>query len=269
MKKLLNISDFAKISGVSRQTLIYYHRIGLFMPAFIANNKYRMYSHNQVDNLGIITILSDLGVPLKKIKEILTDISAKKIEQTLNYQLKAIQDKIEKLSLLKDMTQTRLEQIEEGKSFLSENGGFIEKELEDTPIFVGNNVDLNSNNIDDETVIEFFDYAEKFDIPLIFSFGFIKNVEKILLNGDNTVSNMWFRLKNIKYANAFIPKGKYLIGYAKGDYGKTDYVYKDLEKYVKKRGLTVTGNVYEEYLIDELSEKNPDDFVLRITVKIE
>lgn len=268
-KKFLNISDFAKIAGVSRQTLIYYDRIGLFSPAFIADNKYRMYSHNQVDNIGIITLLSYLGVPLKKIKEILTDISAETMERTLNYQLNAIQEKIDKLSVLKDMTQIRLEQIKEGKTFLSKASNFSVKEIaEDIPIWGGDKINRNQNDIGDETIISFFDGAEKNGLPLIFSFGYIKNANDILRKNYNTVNRMWFRLKNKKFANSFIPKGKYLVGYAKGDYGKTNYVYKDLLKYANENGITLTGNVYEEYLIDELSEKNPDNFLLQIRVKI-
>lgn len=268
-KKFLSISDFSKIAGVSRQTLIYYDKIGLFSPAYVAENKYRMYSHNQVDNLGIITILSDLGVPLKKIKEILQNISIETIENTLNYQLNAIEQKIDKFNSLKDMIKIRLEQLEEGKNYLNGNLKFYVKEiLEDIPILVGDTINCNQENINDEIIINFFNSAEKAKIPLIFSFGYIKNAEQILQNKNNVVLNMWFKLKNKKYANDFIPAGKYLVGFANGDYGKTNYVYKNLLKYANENGYTLTGNVYEEYLIDELSEKNPDNFVLRILVKI-
>ncbi len=268
-KKFLTISDFAKISGVSRQTLIYYDRIGLFSPAFVANNKYRMYSHNQVDNIGIITILSDLGVPLKKIKEILADISIETIYTTLKYQINAIDEKIEKLTVLKEMTQIRLEQIEEGKRYLNGDTEFFIRELsEDIPIRIGDEINRPQEDIGDETISAFFDCIEQSGLPLIFSFGYIKNAEDVLQNTDGIISRMWFRLKDKKSANSFIPKGKYLIGYGKGDYGKTNYIYKELLHYAERNGLAITGNVYEEYLIDELSEKNPDNFVLQIRVRI-
>lgn len=268
-KKLLNISDFAEISGVSRQTLIYYDRIGLFSPAFVADNKYRMYSHNQVDNIGIITILSDLGVPLKKIKDILANISVETMEKTLKYQLDAIQEKIEKLIVLRDMTRIRLEQIEEGKNISSDSPNFFIKEIpDDIPIRVGNRIDRKQEDIGDETILDFFDTVEQSGLPLIFSFGYVKNAEDILQNTCHTVSRMWFRLKNRKYANASIPAGKYLIGYGKGDYGKTNYIYRDLLTYANENGFTIAGNIYEEYLIDELSEKNPDNFVLQVRVPI-
>lgn len=268
-KKYLNISEFAKISGVSRQTLIYYDRIGLFSPAYVADNKYRMYSHKQVDNIGIITILSDLGVPLKKIKEILADISADVMEQTLTYQINAIQDKIERLTVLKDMTQIRLEQMQAGKAFLRDTPDFSVKEVsEDIPICIGEQISCKQECIGDDIVIAFFDHAEKCGLPLIFTFGYIKRAEDILQGNENVVSRMWFRLKNKAYANAFIPNGRYLVGCAKGDYGNANYVYKELVRYAEENGLVLLGNVFEEYLIDELSEKNPDNFVMQILAEV-
>lgn len=266
-KKFFNISDFARISGVSRQTLIYYDRIGLFSPAYVADNKYRMYSHKQVDNIGIITILSDLGVPLKKIKEILTDISVETTERTLNYQMNAIGEKINKLTVLKDMIEIRLNQIEEGRAHSDETSFSIEEIVEDVPIRIGEKIDCKQEDIDDDVVIAFFDYVEKCRLPLIFTFGYAKNSKEIMKN-NNVVSHMWFRLKNKDYANSSIPRGKYLVGYARGDYGNTNYIYTDLVKYVEDNALETIGDVYEEYLIDELSEKNPDNFLMRVCVKI-
>lgn len=263
--KLLNISEFARLSGVSRQTLIYYDRIGLFSPVLVADNKYRMYSHNQVDNLGIITILGDLGVPLKKIKEIITDISVERMSNTLEYQLNAIRDKIDKLNLLKDMTELRLEQLKEGAN--ADECCFYIKELAETPICIGNAINCNQDAIGDEEVIDFFDKIDSLGIPLIFTFGYIKELEGIL-QGRHMVSHMWFKMKNEKYANSSIPSGKYIIGYGKGGYGNTGYINDKLLEYAKNNGYTLTGSIYEEYLVDELSEKNPDEFVIKVIVKI-
>lgn len=267
--KLLNISEFAKISGVSRQTLIYYDRIGLFSPIMVADNKYRLYSHNQVDNIGIITILSDLGIPLKKIKEILADISLDTISNTLEYQLTAIQEKIEKLSLLRDMTELRLEQLNEGRRFCDNlENVHIEELKEDISICIGNSIQCLQEDIGDDVVLDFFDKIEKLDIPMIFSFGHIKCSEDILQGVYNRATNMWFRLKDKKHSNDIIPSGKYIVGYGRGDYGNTNYIYPELLKYAEEHQITLTGRVYEEYLIDELSEKDPNNFVVKVIVAI-
>lgn len=268
-KKYLNISDFAKITGVSRQTLIYYDRIGLFSPAYVAENKYRMYSHKQADNLGIITILSDLGVPLKKIKEILAEISVGTIKKTLAYQIDEIAKKIEKLSVLKNMTQIRLEQISSGESFPgADSPRFHLIEIEENiPVRISDKINRSQENIDDETIVDFFENIEKEGLPMIFSLGYIKDSANILKYDYNTVSYFWFRLKDEKYANAFIPAGKYIVGYAKGDYGNTNYIYDELSDFACRNNLKINGNVYEEYLIDELCEKNPNEYIMQVFVK--
>lgn len=268
-KKFFNISDFARISGVSRQTLIYYDRIGLFSPAYIAENKYRMYAYNQIDTISTITILSDLGVSLKEIKNFLANMSPQKTIEILKYQLNEINEKITKLSNLRDMTQTRLEQIELGNSVRGALPCFSVVEIkEPVPFYVGKELNCNQATIGDDNIIEFFESTEKSNIPLIFSFGYLKRVQDVLTGNFGVVERICFRLKNEKYCNEFMPSGKYIVGYCKGDYGKTNYIYKDLLNFALENGLTPTGEIFEEYLIDELAEKNADEFIMQTSVKI-
>ena len=39
--------------------------------------------------------------------------------------------------------------------------------------------------------------------------------------------------------------------------------------YIEKNDRRITGNAYEEYLIDELSEVEPSKFVMKILIRIE
>lgn len=268
-KKFLNISDFAKISGVSRQTLIYYDRIGLFSPAYIAENKYRMYSHNQIDIICTITILRDLGVHLKDIKQIIKYKSPETSISVLNYQLNAIQEQIDKLSLLKNMTQMRLEQIVKGHTLFNNLPVIcITQEDKNVPFYVGEQINREQCLIGDNEVVNFFNGVEKSKIPLIFAFGYIKPREEVLGGNSKIVSRMCFRLKEEKYANAFMQGGKYIVACSRGDYGKNDHIYNMILRYVEENSLTVVGDFYEEYLIDELAETNPEKFVFQVSVRV-
>lgn len=269
-KKFLNISEFAKISGVSRQTLIYYDRIGLFSPAVVRENGYRAYSHKQIDTICIITILKDLGVPLKKIKEILTDVTPERISDTLRYQVKVLKDRMEKLRLLEEMTEIRLEQLECGMENSSNTPRFRIREIsEEIPFFFDSEIERAQSEVGDEEAMDLFERAEERGLPLIFAFGHLKRAKDIE-NGDcDEIVRMGFRVSRKEYANAFLPTGRYLVVYGKGDYGKTQGIYDALLRYVREHGYKMTGNVYEEYLIDELAQENPNEFVLQISVKIE
>lgn len=46
-RSLFTVSQFAQMCGVSRQTLIYYDREGIFSPQVVGENGYRYYSHLQ------------------------------------------------------------------------------------------------------------------------------------------------------------------------------------------------------------------------------
>ena len=52
MKDMFSIEELASYQNISKQTLIYYDKIGLFKPAYIdPDNKYRYYTVKQVDYL--------------------------------------------------------------------------------------------------------------------------------------------------------------------------------------------------------------------------
>lgn len=64
----LSISEMAQIHGISRQTLIYYDKIGLFSPEFVDENGYRYYNSLQIPLLREICFLKSIGIALEDIK---------------------------------------------------------------------------------------------------------------------------------------------------------------------------------------------------------
>ena len=50
MKLRFTTGELARLHGVSKQTLIFYDKIGLFRPAYVdPDNGYRYYSASQID----------------------------------------------------------------------------------------------------------------------------------------------------------------------------------------------------------------------------
>lgn len=66
-KGLYTVSEMAGMFDLSRQTLIYYDRIGLFHPARTTDSGYRLYAPVQIPYLRLICLLRDMGVELKEI----------------------------------------------------------------------------------------------------------------------------------------------------------------------------------------------------------
>ncbi|MCI6696196.1 MAG: MerR family transcriptional regulator [Erysipelotrichaceae bacterium] len=70
MNNYFSIGELSKLQNISRQTLIFYDKIGLFTPAYInPENGYRYYNANQLDYLDTICIMKKIGFSLEEIKE--------------------------------------------------------------------------------------------------------------------------------------------------------------------------------------------------------
>ncbi len=269
LNNFMSISDFAKMSGLSRQTLIYYDKIGLFSPAVVADNKYRMYSRGQIETISAITMLQDLGVPLKKIKHILSNISPQTTTNLLNEQLNTIEKEITKLSALQEMVRLRLQQIQKGIAALENNCEFLVRESScDIPVFVGNELNCSPAEITDDMFVQFFQQTEQNNLPSIFTLGCIRKTDWSSKNYD-IASRLFCRVQNKKYANASISAGTYVLGYGKGDPGENTEIYEKLKRFIAKNNFQPIGDIYEEYLIDELAEKNPENFVFQIALRVQ
>lgn len=91
------ISEMARLFGISRQTLIYYDRIGLFTPAEVNDAGYRFYAPTQIPVLRLICILRDLGISLKEISRLISSSDTSSIERHLTERLDDIDNQIGEL----------------------------------------------------------------------------------------------------------------------------------------------------------------------------
>lgn len=71
MESLLKIGDFAKLTGSTLKTIIYYHKIGLLHEAERSPGGYRLYGPAELARMRLIKRLKSLGLDLNRIKEIL------------------------------------------------------------------------------------------------------------------------------------------------------------------------------------------------------
>ena len=77
-----SIGEMASLFGLTRQTLIYYDKIGLFCPAMVNDDGYRFYLPTQIPTLRLICLLKDLGIELKEIADI---IDSRNIPALIDY----------------------------------------------------------------------------------------------------------------------------------------------------------------------------------------
>ena len=118
-EELFKITEFAKIASTNRKTLQYYDEIGLFSPAYVAENGYRYYSLLQLDQLALIAVLRDLGLPLREIKQSQECGSA----EELGHLLEAHSREIERCMELLQRRKAMLNSVLEENQFFQQYGG--------------------------------------------------------------------------------------------------------------------------------------------------
>lgn len=129
-REIYTISEFAKMTGVSTDTLRYYDKINLFKPTNIdSKTGYRYYTLKEFEEIGEIQTLQTLGVSLKEIKHHLENKTFFSSYMLLSKQYADIDRKIAELIQL--------------KSYLSEKLSTLE--------------DVMNNNSDDEIVLKEID----------------------------------------------------------------------------------------------------------------
>ncbi|MBU2702438.1 DNA-binding transcriptional MerR regulator [Sporomusaceae bacterium BoRhaA] len=108
MKKYLSISEMAEIHSVSRQTLIYYDKIGLFKPERVDEHGYRYYSSSQIPFLREICFLKAAGIKLADIKKHIKNRNLTTAISLLEYHRGFINKEIRKLLQTRESIESRL-----------------------------------------------------------------------------------------------------------------------------------------------------------------
>ena len=111
MEDYFSIGELSRYQNISKQTLIFYDKLGLFQPAYVdPSNGYRYYTARQLDELDTILILKKSGLSLQRIKELLEHYTTESSQKVLREQLGAIDRQMEELRLLRSRLSQRCSQ---------------------------------------------------------------------------------------------------------------------------------------------------------------
>lgn len=126
MQGLYQIGDFAKIAGVSIDTLRYYHKIGLLIPEHTDRaTGYRYYSYPQMVKLDIIKVCRELGLSLEQTAELFQKGDPETFEQSLNAQRAVLHEKIRTLEKAEQTLCRLAERLRAAKETEQKTGFYI------------------------------------------------------------------------------------------------------------------------------------------------
>ncbi|WP_110954988.1 MerR family transcriptional regulator [Anaerosinus massiliensis] len=257
--------QICKIFGITKQTLLFYDKSDIIKPKYIdESNGYRYYTLDQFDLLYLILSLRETGIPLGEIKNLLRQRTLDKTIIILENQIAAIQNKIENLQTAKNRLYKNLTQIEQIKKIKKHE--FIikavpEQYLLSMPVQYINGVpdyDLTLSIITERMTNQLIPFY--WDVGCIIEReSFELGKEEMFVVLENSIEGEYVKRK---------PAGNYLCTCHHGIYGTLDNTYEKLFEYVKLNNLRLIGDVYEKYIINNLTTEDEKSYITEITVAI-
>ena len=258
--------EFAKILGVKKHTLFHYDEIGLFSPAVKEENGYRYYYVWQMDTFEVIRALQKLGMSLGDIREYMKKRSPETFLSMVAQKEHEIDEEIERL---KDM-----------KRFMSRERVNVKSALEaviDVPRIVAEKEQyllLSRVQGDEEwklaeEIAKHVRQREKFHVSME-SVGGVCRLSD-LKEGRFDYYRMVYTLLDRKIPAlkpTVKPAGDYVELYYQGYDGTMEKAYRIIAEFGDRQGIQLDEMWFEDLLLDELTVRSYDDYVVRVSVKV-
>jgi DNA-binding transcriptional MerR regulator len=263
----LTSGQFAKVMGISKDTLFHYDRLGILSPEFKAENGYRYYSINQMDVFKVISILKELEMPLKEIKEYLNKRSPQELIVLLGKEEAMLNSKIKQLQKMKSIISEK-KRITQAATEIISTDIIIEEKKEGFLVVTEADPYTNDKSIYD-SMIKHEKYLNIYSIDASHTVGWMRDTKRVLTNETFNYDYLFTRVsKKSNYSNFKREKGTYLIAYHTEGYSSVCDTYDRIISYAKDKSIELQGFFYEDVLLDDLSVRGYEEYLIEISVQI-
>lgn len=266
MENYFSIGEVAKYQNISKQTLIFYDKIGLFCPAYVdPKNGYRYYSAGQIDYLDTILIMKKIGFSLSDIREHMRDYTSDTSLAAMKKQLTVIESRIEELRLIRSRLLHRCVQMEEAQRSSRENSVTEEITEERSILYREVAAPYTLREISIATKQCFADFFQN-NLPVYFQCGVSVPLKRIR-EGRYTEASIAFlpiektdRAENI----LVLPAGRCVSVCHTGNYLSIGRSYEKLLGYCKAHGLQIISDAYEFCINDYITTNDENEYITKI-----
>lgn len=265
MKDLFSIGELAKYQNISKQTLIFYDKIGLFRPCYVKENGYRYYSASQIDFLDTILIMKKIGFSLEEIHDYMEHHNIENSYLMLRRLLSVIEKQIAELQLIKSRIEHRCSLLERAKErsvrdivsteYVKERYILFEKV---SPPYSGREISIATKKC----------YADalKKQLPIFFLSG-VKVPLSHLNQGRYEEAQEVFlptefseKAENIRK----LPEGNTVFTYHSGSYDSIKASYQRILTYCRQHNIQLLSDAYEFCINDYLTSKDESEYLTKI-----
>lgn len=263
------VGEFAKLTGIPKQTLQFYDKIGIFSPAIRLENGYRYYEAEQYEVIDIIYALKEAGLPLSDIKNYLDNRTPEMCVNLLEQETKRIKQKIRTL-------ERALKTVEQKKAFTQRG---LETTVSDAVKFTHmpamHMFTWDFSEVDESgfmaELIRMINWCYDNGYYTGYALGAIISQQALNDSNFSKVGKMYMIIDHPSdHANYMIrPAGNYAVYNYKGSYEGIPEAYPIILKAIEKKGLRVCGDSCELALLDFFSVREPSDYLIEISIPVE
>ena len=230
MRTRFTVGEMARLSGLSKQTLIFYDRTGVFSPRAVdPSNGYRYYAAEQLEALDNVLMLKEMGLSLEEIRAFMHERSGGRALEVMEMQRARIREKMERLA--------RIERR------LTRKAGTLRA--------------LEADRLDEVEIRPMPQDAlatEPVDAP-----GGL---------AEQRASYAFLPLDRPVEGCAYRPEGLAAVAYHAGAYARTQETYARMLEQIGQRGLAPVDYAYEYCILDSLTSASSDDYVTQIVIPL-
>ncbi len=255
----------ASFFSISKDTLLYYDKIGLFSPVARKENGYRCYSASQLNELDTILTLKDLGIPLASIKEAVGNISAPSFLSLLENEEKSIRGRIDECNALLRVVQSIRESINE--AFLAEKERLYQRYYDERPVVkVPIKVNGNTETTDEEWQNAYSTLMASYDCKWIINLGSIVRLDEAKKHLGSICREVYATCA--MPLDTAIPAGQYAYMFFSGSLDNLSSFYRKFFDSLEENHLVPLGDIYEELSISNITTKDENEHVTKLMVRI-
>lgn len=266
----LNTGSFAKLCNTNKRTLIHYHDIGLFVPAYVDEKGYRYYSESQCDVFFTIHYLRELGMPLQEIRSYLNKQNPEVLKELLFSQKKKVSQEIARLKRIENVIHTKIGLLE-----LSEQPRIQQTPtvimIEETPeeyLISSDSIQSNDHDIIFQSLCKHLHYCNIHQLNCGHPYGAMQTVTDLLNRTWDSYAYFFTKITApiTTHPYEIKPAGSYLVTYLIGDYYDISETYERIISYIKNHHLTVGPHLYKEAILDEIAADSSDGYITKISI---
>lgn len=267
----ITAGELAALYGIPKQTLLYYDKNGLLVPAFVNEHGYRFYSVSQYLILEIILNMRKLNIPIQDIKNYLHNRSLDNFEQILLEKERECNKIIEETTKLKNSLQLSLKTIEKIRktrfdqiqlNFQKEKILFV-SELLTEDMSLRERIKILARH--NQTAFSKKHFKE-------FTTGWIVGKDEFFAEKFNKTLQYFTPVSHTFSKNhCFVrPEGLYLTIRFEGTYyQKAPSIYKEIMDFIQRNRLMIISNVYVFPLKNHWITEDTKTYINQISFQVE